>query len=107
MMMTIAINQGLLSLARARSHRAKCIPSGLSRRNNTTSPLREHGGGEEEEQQFIRIVHARGAIPNEVGPARCRATQQEEEEEEEEERHEEERMWNLQRARRFLMSRGR
>ena len=25
-------------------------------------------------RSFFRIVHARGAIPNEVGPARCRAT---------------------------------
>ena len=40
---------------------------------------------EEEEEEFrtgrrrslIRIVHARGAIPHEVGPARCRATPEE------------------------------
>ena len=29
---------------------------------------------EEEEEEEFRIVHARGVIPNEVGPARCRAT---------------------------------
>ena len=28
---------------------------------------------EEEEDEEFRIVHARGATPNEVGPTRCRA----------------------------------
>ena len=42
---------------------------------------------EEEEEGFIQIVHARGTIPNEMGPTHCHATPaltREEEEEEEE-----------------------
>ena len=41
--------------------------------------------GEEEEEDFIQNRHARGAIPNEVGPVRGRATREEEEEEKGEE----------------------
>ena len=50
-------------------------------------------------RSLFRIVHARGAIPNEMGPTHCRATPQpqeeEEEEEEEGEEEEEEFIWNL------------
>ena len=34
----------------------------------------EVGPAQEEEEELFRIVHARSAIPNEVGPTRCRAT---------------------------------
>ena len=41
----------------------------------------EEKGKEEEEEEFIQNrAHARGAIANEFGPTRCRATPQEEKE---------------------------
>ena len=69
------------SLGVPRTRRRSLLPA-VTGEASTTEEEGEEGDEEEEEityrrrrrRSLLRIIHARGAIPNEMGPTRCRAT---------------------------------
>ena len=70
------LGHGIILLVGVTSERTKldneCKIESRGASERARAKEEEEGGGEEE---FIqRIVHTRGAIPNEVGPTRSRAT---------------------------------